>query len=678
MQKDVSLKALFQPESVAVIGASDNPAKLGHEILKNIIDGGFQGAIYPINPKSEKILGLSCFKSVMDVPDKIDMVVVVVPARFVPGVIKECGEKGVKAAVVITGGFAEAGPDGEKLQKEIVTIADEYGLRLLGPNCQGINVPYHNLCASWPLLTQRGRVAVISQSGTVGAAMMDWFSDEGLGVSAFVSLGNRCDVDEIDLVEYFNNDDKTHAIALYIEGLKNPSGFRKVLERVNKPIILLKSGRTPKGIKAAESHTRSLAGDDAIYDALCKHYRICRAETIEEFYDFSKAFAYLPRPKGSKILFVTTSGGAGILATDQAEREGLDVAPLPEELLNDLKSIVPPHAICSNPLDLTGDATAEMFGEVIKKARNYYDVVGVIFGDPVEGASEVVSPLSDELVIFLGGADVERVEKARMHEKGIPVFPTPERGVKALTQLVPESFKKRKEQISRVPRVEILGEQTELMSPYEALEFLNKSGMPCLNFEQASSEGAAVHCAHLMGFPVVLKINSSKISHKTDIGGVFLQLRSAQEIRQAFYEMRKKYSEIFPEEQFPGVLIMPMAEQGQEIIMGAHRDPEFGTVLLFGLGGIYVELFQDVSIRLLPVTPEDVYEMIGEIQSSVIFDGFRGRPPLGKDVVASGLIKLAEIMESDESIVTIDINPAIVYPEEYVIVDARIVRRKTG
>lgn len=671
-----SVKPLFQPESVAVIGASDNPAKLGHEILKNIVDGGFQGAIYPINPKSEKILGLSCFKSVLDVPDKIDMAVVVVPARFVPNVIEECGKKGVKAAVIITGGFAEAGSEGEELQTKIVNIAKEYNLRLLGPNCQGINVPYHNLCASWPLLTKKGRVAVISQSGTVGAAMMDWFSLEGLGVSAFVSLGNRCDVNEIDLVEYFNGDDKTHAIALYIEGLKDPAGFRKVLENVKKPVILLKSGRTPKGIKAAESHTRSLAGDDAIYDALCKHYDICRAETIEEFYDFAKAFAYLSRPKGSKILFVTTSGGAGILATDQAEREGLDVSPLPESLATELKEIIPPHAICANPLDLTGDATAEMFGEVIKKAKDHYDVVGVIFGDPVEGASDVVTPLSKELVIFLGGADVERIEKAKMHEKGIPVFPTPERGVKALSQLIPEQAKKQREHLSKIPKTEILDPENELMSPYDALTFLKEHGLPCLNFEKASNEGAAVHCAHIMGFPVALKINSPKISHKSDVGGVYLHLRTAQEIRNAFEKMRQKFLELYQEDQFPGVLIMPMAEQGQEIIMGAHRDPQFGTVLLFGLGGIYVELYQDVAIRLLPVTREDIYSMINEIQGSVVFDGYRGKPPLNKDVVAEGLAKLANIMESNESIITIDINPAIVYSEEYVIVDARIIKRK--
>ncbi len=667
-----SIKALLQPRSIAVVGASDSPSKLGHIILKNIIDSGFPGAIYPINPKSPKILDLICFKNVQDVTDQIDLAVIVVPAKAVPQVIKDCGEKRVKAAVIITGGFAEAGE--EELQKEIVELAKSYDIRLLGPNCQGINMPYHPFCASWPLLTYKGKIAVISQSGTVGAAMMDWLSEERLGVSGFVSLGNRCDVSEIELISYFNEDENTSVIALYIEGFKDAKALGKVMETVKKPVVLLKSGRTPKGIKAAESHTRSLAGDDAVYNAFCKKYSICRAETIEEFFDFAKSFAYLPKPSGSKIFFVTTSGGAGILATDQAEREGLDVAPLPKELEESLKLIIPPHAICSNPLDLTGDATAQMFGEVIIKARNYYDIVAPIFGDPVSGASEVVS--SNELVIFLGGADVERAEKLKMHERGIPVFPTPERGVKAIAQLVESGQKKRKERLSFIPKMEIR-EEIELMTPYEALELLSKEGFPCVHFEYAESVGKAVHVCHLMGFPVAMKLNSSKVAHKTDIGGVQLSIQNAAQVRRAFERIQTNFNKVFPNEPFPGVIIMPMTEPGQEFIMGAHRDPEFGTVLLFGLGGIYVELFQDVSIRLVPISEKEVEEMIEELNVSILFRGYRNREPLDKKAVVKGLLLLQNLMEKYSDLVTIDINPTIVYPEGYAIVDARVIRRKS-
>lgn len=671
-----ALKALFQPRSVAVVGASDSPAKLGHTILKNIVDSGFRGAIYPINPKAPEILGHTCFKSIVDVPDSVDLAVVVVPARAVPQVIRDCGEKRVKAAVIITGGFAEAGTEGEKLQQEIVEIARQYDVRLLGPNCQGINMPYHPLCASWPLLTTKGRVAVISQSGTVGAAMMDWFSQEGLGVSAFVSLGNRCDIDETDLVTYFNNDEKTAVIALYIEGLKNPQAFTRALENLQKPIVLLKSGRTPKGIKAAESHTRSLAGDDALYTALCRKYQIHRADTIEEFYDLAKAFAYLPRPAGNRIFFVTTSGGAGILATDQAEREGLDVSPLPQELVQELKPLIPPHAICSNPLDLTGDATAAMFGEVIRRVRTYYDIVGVIFGDPVAGASEVVTPSSNELVIFLGGADVEQIEKQKMHSLGIPVFPTPERGVHAIAQLIPAEKKGKKEHPSLMPRIDVVQEQTELLTTSEALGFLKNAGFPCLHFQHAESAGKAVHIAHLMGFPVAVKLDSSLVSHKTDVGGVILNVQSANGVRRAFEQIRERFTRFFPSQPFPGVVIMPMAEPGQEFIMGAHRTPDFGTVLLFGLGGLYVELFQDVSVRLLPVTEKDIEDMIGETKASAFFKGIRNRDPLDRAAIAKGLLMLAKLMEDNPHIVTIDINPVIAYPEGYAVVDARIIRKK--
>ncbi len=396
------LDAILRPRSVAVIGASNTPGKYGHEILKNIREGGYQGAIYPINPKAETILNLSCFPSIQDTPEAPDLAVVIIPARLVPQAVEDCGKRGVRSAVIITGGFSEAGAEGAILQQQTAEAARKFGVRVLGPNCQGVNNPYHCLCASWPLLTYRGIVAVVSQSGTVGAAMMDWFSEEKLGVSSFVALGNRVDVDESDLIAYFNEDNNTAAIAAYIEGIKRPEKFMAAVERLNKPLVVLKPGRTPRGKVAAESHTKSLAGADAIYDALFAKYDICRAYTIEEFYDFSKAFAYLKPPNGNRILFVTTSGGSAILATDQAEQEGLDAAPLPTHLVEAVSPLIPPHAIRSNPIDLTGDATAQMFAEVIEAARNDYDTIGVIFGDPVPNVSQAVTPGANELVVFPG------------------------------------------------------------------------------------------------------------------------------------------------------------------------------------------------------------------------------------------------------------------------------------
>lgn len=431
-----SLQALLQPRSLAVIGASSAPEKYGYIILKNIIDAGFKGTIYPINPKAEEILGLKCYPNVGSLDVAVDLAVIIIPARLVPQTIEECGKKGIRGAIIISGGFAETGPEGEELQKQLVAAAKKYEVRVVGPNCQGVNNPHYNLCASWPLLTQKGRMAVISQSGTVGAALMDWASQEELGVSAFISMGNRADVDEADLIGFFGRDENTRAIAVYIEGVKDAPKFLAAIKKCPKPVVILKAGRTPKGRVAAESHTKSLAGRDEIYQAVFKQNKIHLADTVEELYDFAKAFAYLNKPKGKSVLIVTTSGGAGILATDQAEYENLDLKKLPLPIKEKLQKSLPPHCIVANPLDLTGDANADTFGMVYEAAAKDFDTVLLLFGDPILGASQKATPGANQLVVFLGGAEVERKEKILMHRKGIPVFPTPERGMKALAELL--------------------------------------------------------------------------------------------------------------------------------------------------------------------------------------------------------------------------------------------------
>jgi acyl-CoA synthetase (NDP forming) len=665
-----NLDAFFHPASVAVIGASDTPGKLGHEILRNLKEGGFPGGLYPINPKAQNILGLPAFRNIGEVPEPVDMAVVIIPARMVPGAVAECGRSGVKGAVVISGGFSEAGPEGAVLQEELAGAAAEHGVRVIGPNCQGVNNPYLPICASWPLLTRKGRVAVISQSGTVGAAMMDWFSVEELGVSGFVSLGNRADVDEIDLIEYFEQDPNTKVIAAYIEGIKDPVRFRKVIGAIRKPLVVLKSGRTPRGRVAAESHTRSLAGADAIYSSLFRHHGICRADTIEEFYDFSKAFAYLKPPEGNRILFVTTSGGAAILATDAAEREGIETAPLPKELADSLEGIIPAHAIRSNPLDLTGDANAAMFQAVIERARPYYDTLGVIFGDPVVDASKVVSPGADELVMFLGGAEVERHERQEMHRRGIPVYPTPERGIRALAQVIARD---RKGGRADFTHPEPSGGRAQ-MSVSESFEFLESRGFSCIFSGRADSEGKAVHLAHRMGFPVALKIDSPDILHKSDCGGVRLNIQTAAQLRNAYARMMRDVAAAYPEAKISGVVVSAMAASGLELLLGMNRDPQFGPIIMFGLGGVNVELLRDISMRLLPMTREDAFEMLDEIKAAALLKGFRGRPAVDRNALADGLLLLADIAQQCPDIVEIDLNPVLAYSEGMVVVDARIIR----
>jgi len=663
------LRCFFHPQSIAVIGASESPEKLGHEILKNLVEGGFPGAIYPINPKTERILGLTCFTNVKEIPDAVDLAVVIIPSRFVPQAIQDCGEKHVKGAIIVTGGFSEAGDEGEALQNEVARIAKEHDVRLIGPNCQGVNNPYHPLCASWPLLTQKGRVAVISQSGTVGAAMMDWFSVEELGVSSFVSLGNRADVSELDLMEYFEEDPNTSVIAIYLEGTKDAERFQKILGRVTKPVVILKAGRTPGGKVAAESHTKSLAGADAIYSSIFQRNDVCRAETIQDFYDFAKGLAYLNPPDGNRILFVTTSGGAAILATDAAEQEGLEVPPLPKELADQLEGIIPPHAIRGNPLDLTGDANAKMFQEVIQRARPHFDTVGIIFGDPVLDASTVVTPHQNELVMFLGGAEVEREEKLKMHHAGIPVFPTPERGIRALSHLIPPSMKGQK-----AKHTFPAAEGKSQMSLSQCFRFLEGKGFDCIVSRSADSPGKAAHVAHQLGLPVAVKIDSPHILHKSDVGGVKLNILSAQDVRATYDRMLSGIQEKHPEATLDGVVVSAMASPGLEVILGMNRDEQFGPMVMFGLGGITVELFRDVSLRLLPIDRDDALEMIHEIKAAPLLKGYRGQQKIDVEALADALLNLAQIAQDHPDIVEIDLNPAFAYPEGLVVVDARILK----
>src|ERR1017187_3902447 len=428
-----SLQALFRPNGLAVIGASAKQEKLGFTILKNILDAGFGGPVIPVNPKGETILGVPSVKSVGDIPSGTDLAVVIIPAASVPGTILQLGERKVRAAIVITGGFAEWGAEGARLQEELSRNAARGRIRVVGTNCQGGNYRQHGLWASWPRSTRKGEMAIASQSGAVGAALIDLAAEERLGFSAFVSMGNRVDVDEADLIEFFASDPNTKVITLYIEGVKNAGKFLAAVRACQKPIVVFKAGRTEQGRKAAESHTRSLAGKDEIYDAVFRQFGIHRATSLEELYDFSKALAYVPAPAGPRMLIVTSSGGSAIIATDVAEENGLRGSPLPTSLASRVREILPSHCIVGNPLDVTGDGEAERFRRVIAASREDYDVVMTIFGDPIPGASKILEPGRPDLVAYLGGADVERAERLLLHEKGIAVFPTPERAVKAFS-----------------------------------------------------------------------------------------------------------------------------------------------------------------------------------------------------------------------------------------------------
>jgi acyl-CoA synthetase (NDP forming) len=669
-----NLDALFKPRSVAMIGASASPGKLGHDILYNLIHAGFSGPIYPVNPKADQLLGLKVYKDIASLPAAPDLAVVVIPSRMVSGTIEECGKLGVKAAIVVTGGFAEAGPDGDKLQKELADIAGCYGVRVVGPNCQGINSPHYHLCASWPLITAKGKIAFVSQSGTVGAALIDWASQDQIGFSVFVSLGNRADVDEADCIRYFNDDPDTKVIALYMEGVKRPALFLESLSRATKPVVILKAGRTERGRAAAESHTKSLAGDDAIYGAIFNKYKVHRADNLEELYDFAKALAYMEKPSGKRLLNISSSGGAAILAIDEAEKLGFE-NPAPSKALQQrLRAFLPAHCGVSNPIDLTGDAISDpsLYAKVIAAAKSDYDTSVVIFGDPIHGASDIVTG-KGELIIYCGGADVEREETILLHRKGIPVYPTPERGIRALYQLVrfDEARLVKKAFHAEAPETAL-----NLMPARKAAALLKKYGVLAVVAKLAPSSKDAVALAKKYKKSVVLKIASPDVSHKTDVGGVRLNLAKSSEVKSAFENILTNVRKKAPGARIEGVTVSPMADPGGlEVILGVIRDPQYGPALMFGLGGIFTEIYRDVQFCLLPGTVNEFRRMIRSIRGYPLLYGVRGQEPKDEKALIGIMKALSNLVKDHPEIDQIDLNPILVYAQGVAVVDYRIYTR---
>jgi acyl-CoA synthetase (NDP forming) len=667
-----ALTPLFRPGRIAVIGASANPEKMGFQIFRNILDAGFPGEVVPVNPKGEVILGLPSVRSASEIPEGTDLAVVIIPAKLVPATMLQLGDRKVRSAIVITGGFAESGEEGAALQQELVRNASRCGIRVIGPNCQGVNYPYHGVCASWPLITRRGEIAIVSQSGTVGAALIDWASEDRIGFSAFVSMGNRSDVDEADLIAYFADDPNVKVVALYIEGVKDAEKFLSAVRKCRKPIVIFKAGRTEQGRKAAESHTRSLAGKDEIYDAVFRQFGVHRASTLEELYDFSKALAYLPPPAGPKTLIVTSSGGSAIIATDVAEEEGFRVSSLPPELATRLREILPAHCIVGNPLDLTGDTDAERYRKVLAAAEGHYDVVMTIFGDPIPGASEVIRRGKCDLVSYLGGADVEREERGKMHEKKIAVFPTPERAVKALSCYARfDRITFPTERTAVAVSAEKPPESLRTMTPAESMAFLTGNGFPVTPARPAGSEQEAVAAARDIGFPVAVKMNSPDVTHKTDVGGVVLDVHDEEGVRKAYRLIAEAAGGIGARD--GGVLVAAMAAPGQEVIIGVTKDLQFGHAVMFGLGGIMVEVMKDVSFRIVPLSGKDAVEMISEIRGARALEGVRGRKPADVAAVRDLLVRVSDLVARHPGIAEMDLNPVIVHEKGLVVADARVV-----
>lgn len=432
------LKTLLYPESVAVIGASDNPAKLGYEVLYDIKEGGFAGKIYPINPKSDTIMGLNVEKSILDVEGDVDVAVIIIPAPLVPGVIRDCAKKGVKGLIIISGGFGELNQEGERLEEEIKQVARENSMRIIGPNCQGIINTRNGFCASWPLFKREGNIGIVAQSGSVGSALVQNLAAEGIGFSLWVNMGNKVDVDESDLIEYMDSDPNISIISMYLEGVTHGKEFLKTIKKAKKDIVLLKAGRTEAGRRAAQSHTKALAGNDGIWDGILLQNEVLRAQTMDQLLDFTKYLSCYKKRRIQNLFIVTSSGGLGIIACDMAEKIGFKLPPLEESVKEKLKEVLQPQAVLSNPLDLTM-APYEEFeaGAKICLEEGSYDALLFIFGDPIKDAWKAVDHLktiTDKPIVvsYSGGGDVEIEERLKIHQLNVPVYPSPERAINSL------------------------------------------------------------------------------------------------------------------------------------------------------------------------------------------------------------------------------------------------------
>jgi len=696
------LEEFFAPKSVAVVGASTSPEKLGYAVLENLVNGGYVkvGKIYPINPKADEILGQKAYPSVLDVPDDIDLAVIVIPYPYVPAVLKDCGKKNIAGVVVISAGFREAGMEGLERELELVEIANEYKFRLIGPNCLGIIDTYTPVNASFSAGTPpQGPMAFMSQSGALGTAILDWAQAGRLGLAKFVSLGNKADVSEIDLLKAWANDEDTNVILMYSEGLPNGQEFIKVAREVTKtkPVVAIKSGVTKSGSRAVSSHTGSLAGSEQAYQAAFQQAGVLRANDMASMFDMALALGYQPLLKNDRIVIVTNAGGPGILATDALERSGMSLARLKVETIQALEQYLPDAASAANPVDVLGDARGDRYRfamEIVSKDPNVDGIMVVLTPQAmteIEDTARAVGELSQEidkpiLACFMGEAKVEPGIKV-LREYDVPNFSFPERASLAFQSMSQyRKIKERKDPVyesfevnNRVVK-EVLDRAKNdgryAIGDSEAWDLLKAYGLSIPKSVLAKTPQEAIEIAAEIGYPVVLKIASPDILHKTDVGGVKVGLETPDQLLDAFDLMIYRTERFLPDAQIWGCQVQEMAPPGGlEVLIGMNRDPQFGPLVTFGLGGIYVEALKDVTFRVAPFTRLEAEEMLDEIRAKALLDGVRGKPPVDKEAIVDTLLRMGQLVQDFPEIAEFDINPLIVYPKDQgaIAIDMRLV-----
>lgn len=731
------LDAIFRPKSIAIVGASRVRGSIGAEILHNVMEHGFTGVVYPVNAKADSVQSVKAYPSVLDIPGPVDLAVVVVPAPFVLAVLEECGKKGVKGAVVITAGFKETGPAGARREQAIVACARRYGMRLIGPNCLGVlnTEPGVMLDATFaPSFPPHGRVAFSSQSGALGLAILDYAIELNVGISHFVSIGNKADVSGSDLLEYWEHDPNVGVILLYLESFGNPRRFASVARRVarHKPVIAVKSGRTAAGVRAAASHTGSLAGSDVAVDALCKQTGVIRTETIEELFDVGMLLAHQPVPRGNRVGIVTNSGGPAIMASDACESHDLVVPALDPATTAALKSLLVPEASVRNPVDMIASATPEAYERAVQLmlADPNIDSLLAIYVTPIvtrpldvaqaivrgahaaaESLKQLGLPPKPVLTCFMGSHGVPDGLRS-LQEGNIPSFMFPESAAIALARAArygrdlmrregkPVDFpgvdRARGERAIATARERIAGagcgncaacggcglesEASDALwlEPAEVRELLAAYGLRTPEAIHASTAEEAASRAARIGFPVAIKLASNTITHKSDVGGVVLNVDSADEARRAFDGIRHQLVELGRGDEMGGVLIQPMVRDGVEVIIGVTREPSFGPIVMFGLGGVHVEILGDVAFGIHPLTDVDAEELVREVKSFKLLEGYRGAPPADIAALEEALLRVSRLLDDHPEILEMDLNPikALAPGHGCVVVDARVSIRR--
>lgn len=698
----IDLDAIFSPQSVAVVGASTAPGKVGHDIFVNILKGGYKGVLYPVNPAAESIACVRAYPSITDIPYPIDLAMIIVPPKIALKSVQEAIDKGVKGVVIVSAGFKEVGGEGLAIEQQIVELCREHHVRVVGPNCLGVINPLEDvrLNASFSArMPKAGNVSFISQSGALCTAVLDFAADRDFGFSKFISIGNKADVDEVDLLRYFQDDPDTEVIMIYVEELQRGQEFIKVAKEITggdrpKPILVIKSGRTSAGAQAAASHTGSLAGSEAVYDAIFTQSGIIRVQSIDELFDFAIAFAYKNEsalgkmrrkvPHGKQVAIVTNAGGPGIVATDMTVVSGLELAKFSEDTIEALKSHLPATANVHNPVDIIGDAAQDRYESALN---------AVIRDEGVDGALVILTPQSMTnaigtaeaivriakrshkpiLCCFMGIIDVSAGVKY-LQENGVPVYPFPEHTAKAFGAIYKYSKWLNRQELASynfqhdtAAAREIIESNLAAGNHYigelEGTQLLKAYGFDVLPTVLAQSAEAAVQEADAMGYPVVMKIVSPQIIHKSDAGGVIINLADADAVKTAFDRIIDNAKAFNPEAQIDGILVQKMAPKGQEVILGANRYPKFGHLLMFGSGGVMVEVFKDVSFRLAPVTRNNARRMIRSIKGFTLLNGFRDRPKTDIPALEKLLVCLSDLVTDNPEIKELDINPLLVHPE---------------